>query len=139
LKYLRVREKLEKDQAPTNKDFKDFYERVGDPDDHPKIQMLLDDHPKGRKALVNYIKKAGLRKSALQAAETPDDEVDDIISPRAKRGRGRLPKGQPKKRAPVTSVALPYVLPLGVQLFEASSMVLFVVSVRRRKQVARSG
>lgn len=133
---------MEKDQAPTNKDFKDFYERVGDPDEDPKIQMLLDDHPKGRKALVNYIKKAGLHKSALQAAETaetPDDEEDDIISPRAKLGRGRPLKGQPKKRAPVTSVALPYVLPLGVRLFEASSMVLLVVSVRRCKQVTRSG
>lgn len=72
--YRRVREKLEKDHAPTNKDFTDFFDTVGDPDDHPKIQTLLDKHPKGRAALVAYIKKSGKHKSALRAAEPSDDE-----------------------------------------------------------------
>jgi hypothetical protein len=65
---------LEKDYIPTNKDFIDFFNTVGNSNNYPKIQTLLDEYPKGRAALVTYIKKSGKHKSVLKAAKPSDDE-----------------------------------------------------------------
>jgi hypothetical protein len=70
---------------------------VGNPDNYPKIQTLLDEHLKGRAALVVYIKKTGKHKSALKATEPSDDEDDETSSDYG--GLNRiLGKPKPQKR-----------------------------------------
>jgi hypothetical protein len=88
-----VRKKLEKNNALTNKDFKDFFNTVSDPENYPRIQTLLDEYPKERNALVAYIKKT--YKSVLKAAElvyNKEDDNNNNVLTLVKRCSGKLPK-----------------------------------------------